>query len=101
MAAIGAQAWQYGVVVLAVAGSALALAGHFSPALRAWLRKPAARLLAHRRLPAFMRRLGNRLAAADAQARGQGCGPCAGCGSSVSRPSQPLMPAPRRQRRQR
>jgi len=95
MAAIGAQAWQYGVVALAVAGSVVALAGHLSPALRAWLRRAAARLLRHRRLPASLRRLGERLAAAHSQAGGQGCGSCAGCASSAPRVSQPLVRRPR------
>lgn len=95
MSATDAPVWQYVVLALAVAGSVLALAGHLSPALRAWLWRSVARLLRHRRLPASLRRLGERLAAAHSQAGGQGCGSCAGCASSAPRAAQPLVRRPR------
>ncbi|MGB3819450.1 DUF6587 family protein, partial [Achromobacter pulmonis] len=74
MPAAPGQAWQYALVTLAVAGSALATAAHLSPRLRAWLRKWAARGLMQRRLPTPLRRLGGRLAVTRPRACGQGRG---------------------------
>lgn len=94
------QAWQYAVVALAVAGSASALACHLSPTLRAWLLRMAARPLRYRRLPAPLRALGGRMdAAAQPEACGQGCGPCAGCGAGGSTRAPGSTIAPPRPRR--
>lgn len=98
--AASAQAWQYAAVALAVAGSAIALACHLSPALRAWLLRMAARPLRHRRLPASLRALGGRMkAAAQPEACDQGCGPCAGCGAGESPRAPASTIAPPRPRR--
>ncbi len=99
--ASGTQVWQFAAVALAVAGSAVALACHVSPALRAWLGKMAGGLLRHRYLPATLRAFGSRLdAAASADAScDQGCGPCGGCGSRPSPRGPESTIAPPRSRR--
>lgn len=98
--AAGAQAWQYAAVALAVAGSAIALACHLSPAARAWLLRIAARPLRHRRLPAPLRALGGRMqAAARPEACDPGCGPCAGCGAGGAPRASESTIAPPRPRR--
>lgn len=79
------QVWQYAVVAMAVAASAIAFACHLSPALRAWLRKKVT---------------GGRLPAASADAAcDQGCGPCGGCGARPSpRGSESSVALPRSRR---
>lgn len=92
--------WQAATVALAVAGSAIALACHLAPALRARLLKMAGALLRRRPLPAPLRALGGRLLAAAAPAScDQGCGPCAGCGAGASPRAPEATIAPPRSRR--
>ncbi|WP_025138687.1 DUF6587 family protein [Achromobacter sp. DH1f] len=94
------QVWQYAGVAMAVAASAIAFACHLSPALRAWLRNLAGRLLRHRHLPAPVRKLGSRLAAQSTDADCvQGCGPCGGCGAHASPRGPQSTIAPPRSRR--
>jgi len=93
--------WQYAVVAMAVAASAVAFACHLSPALRAWLRRAAGGLLRSRHVPARLRVLGMRWAAAPSAeaACGQGCGPCQSCGAGMPAREPEATIAPPRSRR--
>lgn len=77
-----ASAWQYAAMIIVVVCSAIALLCHLLPSVASRLRTAGGNALLHHRLPASIRKIGNRLkATAQSASCNQGCGPCAGCGT--------------------